>query len=69
MVSIKERFIVVPDVLTDNESMVILTDIQYWADRENELRQWCIKNDSEFAGMTVVFPNTLSLTAFILRWS
>lgn len=68
MVSIKERFIVVPDVLTDDESMVILTDIQYWSDRETELRQWCVENNSQFVGMTVVFPNTPSLTAFILKW-
>jgi hypothetical protein len=69
MVSIKEKFIVVPDVLADREQMIILTDIHYWADRETELRQWCVDNSSEFVGMTVVFPNASTLTAFCLRWS
>jgi len=68
MVSIKERFIVVPDVLTDNEQMVILTDYNYWADRESDLEQWCVDNSSQFNGMTVVFPNAQVLTAFCLRW-
>ena len=69
MVSIKERFIVVPGVLTDAEQLVVLTDVHYWAEREIELREWCRDNDSAFVGMTVVFPNAPILTAFCLRWS
>lgn len=69
MVSTQERFIVVPDVLTDTEQMVILTDIHYWADHENDLREWCLDNSSEFVGMTVVFPDKRTLTAFCLTWS
>lgn len=69
MVSIKERFIVVPDVLTHNEQMIILTDYNYWAGLESDLREWCVNNGSQFAGMTVVFPDAATRTAFLLRWS
>jgi hypothetical protein len=69
MVSAQERFIVVPCVLTDAEQMIILTDFHYWADHENELREWCWDNSSAFVGMTVVFPNKPTLTAFCLTWS
>ena len=69
MVSAQERFIVVPCVLTDAEQMVILTDFHYWADHEHELRAWCLDNSSAFVGMTVVFPNKPTLTAFCLTWS
>ncbi len=69
MVSIKERFVIVPDVLTDNDQMVILTDYNYWAECEVELAQWCKDNDSDFTGMLVVFPNQKTLTSFCLEWS
>lgn len=69
MVSIKERFIVVPDVLTDNEQMVILTDYNYWAGVVGDLQKWCVDNSSNFTGSIVVFPNQKTLTAFCLRWS
>lgn len=69
MVQSKEKFIVVPDVLTDEVCMVILTDYHYWADHEAELKQWCEKNSADFTGMLVCFPNKLSLTSFLLKWS
>lgn len=69
MVSIKERFIVVPDVLVENNQMAILTDYRYWAEQEDALRSWCKDNNSDFVGMIVVFPNQKTLTAFLLRWS
>jgi hypothetical protein len=68
MVSTKERFVAIPNVLTDEYNMIILTDIQFWSEHENELRQWCQDNDSEFVGMTVTFSNLRALTAFILKW-
>lgn len=64
-----ERFLIIPDVLTDKTSMVMLTDITYWADNENNLRDWCADNDTQFVGMTLVFPNKHTLTAFCLRWA
>jgi hypothetical protein len=68
MVPIKKRFIVVSESLTDREQMVILTDIHYWTDNEEQLRRWCMENHSQFVGMTVVFPDSCTLTSFILRW-
>ena len=68
MVPIKKRFIVVSDELTDHEQMIILTDIHYWTDNEEQLRRWCMENHSQFVGMTVVFPDSCALTSFILRW-
>ena len=68
MVPIKKRFIVVSDELTDYEQMIILTDIHYWTDNEEQLRRWCMENNSQFVGMTVVFPDSGALTSFILRW-
>ena len=68
MVPIKKRFIVVSESLTDYEQMVILTDIHYWTDNEEQLRRWCMENHSQFVGMTVVFPDSCALTSFILRW-
>lgn len=64
----QERFIVVPSQLTDTEKMVILIDIQFWSDHEQQLHHWCKSNNSEFVGMTVVFPDERTLTAFLLKW-
>jgi len=69
MVSIEKKFIVVPDVLNNNEQMVILIDYNYWADCESDLDQWCVDNSSQISGMTVVFPDAATRTAFLLRWS
>lgn len=69
MVPTQERFIVVPDVLTDNSNMVILTDFRYWAENEDSLRNWCAENNTQFAGMTLLFPDKPTLTAFCLKWT
>lgn len=69
MVSAQERFFIVPDVLTDETNMVILTDFRYWADNEDSLRNWCAENNTQFVGMTVIFPDERTLTAFCLKWS
>ena len=68
MVSTQERFIVVPNVLTDSYRMVILSDWNYWTDHEDALRSWCKDNVSDITGMTVTFPDSKTLTAFCLRW-
>jgi hypothetical protein len=68
MVSAQERFFVVSDVLTDDTKMVILTDFHYWADNEDSLRKWCKETNTQFAGMTLVFPDERTLTAFVLKW-
>jgi hypothetical protein len=65
----RERFIIVPaSLLHDDGCMVFLTDVHYWAEREQELKKWCLKHDCVFAGMTVAFPDQQTLTTFVLRW-
>ena len=69
MTNSKERFIVVPDVLTDDVKIIILSDYRFWAEHQDELNQWCQETDSEAVGMTVTVPDLPTLTAFCLRWS
>jgi len=69
MVQSKERFIVVPDVLTYEVCMIVLSDYRYWAEHEQELRLWCDKHHASFTGMLVCFNDKRTLTAFLLRWS
>ena len=65
----EQRFIIAPDDLVDDEKLVILTDYNYWADNTDELIAWCQARNIVTQGMTVVFPNDVSLTEFVLRWS
>ena len=64
-----QRFIVAPQILTDNELLIILTDIKFWNDNFDQLQYWCKNNNSQQQGMTVLVPDSQSLTAFCLRWS
>jgi len=67
----KERFVVVPFDLLDNTSdgrLVILSDYNYWAEREAELREWCNNHGASFRGMTITLDEK-TLTAFCLRWT
>jgi len=65
----ENRFIVAPKELTDNERLVILTDIQYWNNRHDELAVWCKERNAVTSGMTVVFGNEKTLVEFLLRWA
>lgn len=65
----ENHFVIAPDVLVDNEKLVILTDYNYWADRTDELIQWCNDNGAVSQGMTVVFPDAETLMLFVLRWA
>lgn len=65
----QNRFIVAPDVLTDHEKLIILTDIQFWADNVDTLALWCEENGCTTEGMTVVLTDDRALTAFCLRWA
>lgn len=69
MAPAQDKFIIIPDLLTVTDKMVILTDIVFWSSHEDQLRQWCADNDSDFIGMTVVFPNEKTLAMFVLKWS
>ena len=65
----KQRFLAAPEYLTDNELLIILTDITFWNDNFDDLQMWCEQNNSAQQGMTVVLPNKAVLTSFYLRWS
>lgn len=66
----KNKFITVgPELLDGQEILVILTDINFWANREKELETWCNQNDASVSGMAVTFPDRKTLTAFCLRWA
>lgn len=63
------RFIIAPSVLVDNERLVILTDIQYWASHADELHEWCRDRNANTSGMTVSFDDEKTLLEFVLKWS
>jgi hypothetical protein len=65
------KFIIAESYLLDNpnSTMVLLTDIAYWAKNVDELVQWCNTNGGVVSGMTVTFDDVGQLTPFLLRWS
>lgn len=67
----KNKFITVGRDLLDNidEILIILTDIGFWAEHEEELKTWCELYGASAMGMTVTLPDQKTLTAFTLKWS
>lgn len=69
----KNRFIIAPSELLEddkNTRLVILTDYHFWADRIDELADWCDERGTAVSmGMTVVFEDEATLSEFVLRWS
>ena len=65
----QNRLVVAPTELTDNERLVILTDIQYWVYNLDSLNQWCKDRNAVVSGMTVVFGDEKTLVEFLLRWA
>lgn len=65
----RERFIIPPSVLVDQEQLIILTDISYWSEHHDELKQWCLRHNAVVAGMAVVLNSERDLVEFVLKWS
>jgi hypothetical protein len=65
----ENRFVIAGRDLTDDECLVILTDISYWSEHMDTLTAWCHDRDAVTAGMTVTFGSERTLTEFLLRWS
>lgn len=64
------RFFVAPNYLLDEEEiLIVLTDINFWAENLEDLINWCKNNQCENKGMTVEVPDQKTLTMFVLRWS
>jgi hypothetical protein len=63
------KFIIVEAALIDitDANLIILTDITYWNENYEPLKDWCVDYDAEVRGMTVTCNDT-ALTAFCLRW-
>lgn len=69
----QQRFIVADAIiiegLTTARHLIVLTDIAFWAERADELAQWCADVGCRTAGMTVELDTDQQLTAFTLKWS
>ena len=67
----KNRFILAPNHLTETANhVIILTDIKYWAEHADELKEWCEHTQGAYTqGMTVEISDDKTLTHFILKWS
>jgi hypothetical protein len=49
--------------------VVILSDLAYWTNHYDELKEWCDLHGGEVAGMGVTLPDANTVTLFALRWS
>lgn len=67
----RNRFIVAdPFLVETTKHVIILTDINYWAEHADDLVEWCNLHEGvKTQGMTVEIDNDKTLTLFILRWS
>jgi hypothetical protein len=67
----RNRFILASRDLTETDNhLIILTDIKYWAEHADELKEWCDRTQHVSPqGMTVEITDDKTLTHFILRWS
>jgi hypothetical protein len=63
------RFVIVDPVVADNERLVVLSDVSYWAFHVEELIEWCQTRNAQTQGMTITFGDDITLTEFVLRWS
>ena len=58
------KFVAIP-----NFRMFILTHIDFWAGREQELDIWCQQNNCVRKGMTVEAADDHAYMMFMLRWA
>lgn len=65
------KFLVADSKLCDtmDENLIILTDVEYWNDNYEKLKEWCKEiGDGEVRGMTFTCNET-TLTAFALKFA
>lgn len=68
----ESRFIVAPKELvldTNSAYTVILTDIAFWTEHADALKEWCWDRDAVNLGMTVDLGSERTLMEFVLKWS
>ncbi len=66
------RFVIADETVSASfkqHTIVILSDISFWAGEYDNLKEWCNNNGSIIQGMTVNIPNAETLTAFCLKWA
>ena len=68
----KERFVVAdPEVCKSLgiPFIVMLSDIGFWNNNYEALKDWCEHHRGKVMGMTVEIYDAPTLTAFALRWT
>lgn len=65
----KAKFVVAPDYLGFGPTMVILSDISFWAPKYDVLGDWCRAHQCRLEGLTVNVPDEPTLMLFCLKWS
>lgn len=67
------KFILAPSYSLSEEyntrHLVVLTDIGFWAEHAEKLKEWCKEHKAVTKGMTVELKTDEQLTLFCLRWS
>ena len=66
------RFIVADSEVSQSFGVPViamLSDIGYWNQNYEDLREWCLQNNCMVQGMTVNIPDAHTLTLFTLRWA
>ena len=53
----------------DQNHLVVLADISFWAAEYDNLLEWCNQNNCDAQGMTVDIPDEQTLSLFCLRWT
>lgn len=70
----QHRFVVVDSQALNIDSdryprAVVLADVGYWKERDQELREWCEQNGCRLKGMTVSLPTEEIEILFRLKWT
>ena len=60
----ERRFVAIRESL-----FFVFTDIDFWADHEQELAEWCQQNNCVHKGMTVKALDEHAFVMFLLRWA
>lgn len=67
----KDKFVLADAIVSDSlgkKHIVMLSDLGFWIDHYDELKQWCGRHDAAIQGMTVDLHSDSALTAFLLKW-
>jgi len=56
-------------IVEKKNRVIFLSDYKFWAEHEEELKQWCKTNACVFQGMTVQYFDDNTLVLFGLKWS